>query len=379
MGALGYRQVVAEAMPTPVFVPPPVPDLSRRQWLWGAAAAALLGQGLAHAQQRPEKPRLTLALGGKTALYYLPLTIAEQLKYFSAEGLEVDLQDHAGDSLAQQALLQGQADLAAGGFERVILLRQHGVNCRAFAALGRAPQLVFAVNARTLPNFKHLVQLKGRRVGVTALEATSHWFARMLLARAGVSPADVEFVGVGTSTAAVGALREGRIDAISDIDPVMTQLELRGDIRVVADTRSLRGTQELYGGPMPGGCVYAPQAFVVRYPNTAQAVANAVVRALKWLQTAGPSDIVRAVPESYMYGDRAIYLAALEKAREALSPDGMAAEEGVATAHRVVAQYPNGSAAVRSQAPGTTYTNDFARRAKAKFQVSGLSRDATGA
>lgn len=188
MGALGYRQVVAEAMPTPVFVPPLVPDLSRRQWLWGAAAAALLGQGLAHAQQRPEKPRLTLALGGKTALYYLPLTIAEQLKYFSAEGLEVDLQDHAGDSLAQQALLQGQADLAAGGFERVILLRQHGVNCRAFAALGRAPQLVFAVNARTLPNFKHLVQLKGRRVGVTALEATSHWFARMLLARAGVSP-----------------------------------------------------------------------------------------------------------------------------------------------------------------------------------------------
>ena len=362
MGALGYRQVVAEAMPTPVFVPPLVLDLSRRQWLWGAAAAALLGQGLAHAQQRPEKPRLTLALGGKTALYYLPLTIAEQLKYFSAEGLEVELQDHAGDSLAQQGLL-----------------RQHGVNCRAFAALGRAPQLVFAVNARTLPNFKHLVQLKGRRVGVTALEATSHWFARMLLARAGVSPADVEFVGVGPSPAAVGALREGRIDAISDIDPVMTQLELRGGIRVVADTRSLRGTQELYGGPMPGGCVYAPQAFVVRYPNTAQAVANAVVRALKWLQTAGPSDIVRAVPESYMYGDRAIYLAALEKAREALSPDGMAAEEGVATAHRVVAQYPNGSAAVRSQAPGTTYTNDFARRAKAKFQVSGLSRDATGA
>ena len=47
----------------------------------------------------------------------------------------------------------------------------------------------------------------------------------------------------------------------------------------------------------------------------------------------------------------------------------MAAEEGVATAHRVVAQYPNGSAAVRSQAPGTTYTNDFARRAKAGKSV----------
>ena len=81
-------------------------------------------------------------------------------------------------------------------------------------------------------------------------------------------------------------------------------------------------------------------------------------------------DIVRAVPESYMYGDRAIYLASLEKARTALCPDGLMTEEAVATAHRVVAQYYSGSAPVRPQAPGATYTNDFARRAKLKFQVA---------
>jgi NitT/TauT family transport system substrate-binding protein len=189
-----------------------------------------------------------------------------------------------------------------------------------------------------------------------------------------VAPAEVQFVGVGTSAAAAAALQEGRIDAIANIDPVISLLEFRGDIRVVADTRSLRGTQELYGGPMPGSCVYAPQALVLRYPQTVQALANAVVRALKWLQTAGPSDIVRAVPESSMHGDRAIYLAALEKAREALSPDGVLSDEAVATAHRVVAQYATGGTPVRLQAPGATYTNEFVRRARLRPQVSGAGR-----
>ena len=379
-GGLGYRQGIAAAMPAPVFFPSSAPSLSRRLWLQGVAASALAAAGRARAQPaRLERRRLTIALGGKAALYYLPLALAEHLKYFEAEGLEVELQDHAGGSLAQQALLQGQADMAAGGFEHTIMLRQRGINCRAFATLGRAPQLVFGVNARSLPEFRHLAQLKGRRIGVSAPDSATHWFARLLLARAGVSPGEVEFIGVGTSVAAASALREGRVDAIANVDPVISLLEFRGDIRVLADTRSLRGTQELYGGPMPGGCVYAPQAFVLRYPQTVQAVTNAVVRALKWLQTAGPSDIVRAVPESAMSGDRAIYLSALEKMREALSPDGMAADESVATAHRVVALYPAPSAAVRPQAPGATYTNDFARRAKAKFQVSGVTRDATGA
>ncbi len=70
-----------------------------------------------------------------------------------------------------------------------------------------------------------------------------------------------------------------------------------------------------------------------------------------------------------MYGDRAVYLAALDKAREALSPDGTASDEAVAAAHRVAAQYPPTGVAVRAQSPGATYTNDFVRRAKQRFQV----------
>jgi NitT/TauT family transport system substrate-binding protein len=48
------------------------------------------------AAQTPEKTKVILAVGGKNLLYYLPLTIAEQLGYFKAEGLDVTIVDFAG-------------------------------------------------------------------------------------------------------------------------------------------------------------------------------------------------------------------------------------------------------------------------------------------
>jgi hypothetical protein len=92
--------------------------------------------------------------------------------------------------------------------------------------------------------------------------------------------------------------------------------------------------------------------------------------ALKWLQTASPSDIVRAVPEAYMHGDRAIYLAAFEKSREALSPDGMGIERAIQNAHAAAAQFGlQQQPAVRPPAPGATYTNEFVLRARQRVQA----------
>ena len=132
--------------------PPLFDDLSlpRRQLL-AAAAAVGAGVGLlalapgAHSQviktaqtapqaplQRPEKPRLTLAVGGRNLLYYLPLTIAETLGYFKAEGLEVTIADFAGGSRALQALIGGSADVVSGAFEHTINMQLKGQRLRAF-------------------------------------------------------------------------------------------------------------------------------------------------------------------------------------------------------------------------------------------------------
>ena len=66
--------------------------------------ALALGSGHGRAQA-PEKKQLTLGVGGKTALYYLPLTICERLGYFKEQGLDVTINDFRGGAQSLQALV----------------------------------------------------------------------------------------------------------------------------------------------------------------------------------------------------------------------------------------------------------------------------------
>ena len=333
--------------------------------VWAAASSVRAQTGA----PKPERARVSVALNEGSALYQLPLTVAAQLGYFSAEGLDVEFHEMAGIGAIQQSLAKGTSDLAAGGIENAIMLRQRGVDCLAFALLGRAPQWVFGISPRALPAFRQLAQLRGAKVGVSAQEPATHWFAKLVLQRSGLAPGEVEFVALGSTVAAVAALREGDIAAIAHGDPLISLLEARGDIRVQTDTRLLRSTQDLFGGPMPGGCLYAPAELLQRNPRTVQGVTNEVVKALKWLQTAGPSDIVRAVPDVAMHGDRAVFLGAFEKSREAFSPDGVLTDPGVQTAVRLVERYGTGAPPAVRAAVDTLFTNEFARKAKQRYQA----------
>src|SRR5256885_4903924 len=60
------------------------------------------------------------------------------------------------------------------------------------------------------------------------------------------------------------------------------------------------------------------------------------VRSLKWLQTAAPMDVLRAVPAPYLLGSRRAYLSAFEHMRTTISPDGLMPDDGPATALRAL-------------------------------------------
>jgi len=331
-------------------------------------AAAALGAPALLAQTRSEKKRVAIAVGGKASFYYLPLTLAEQLGYFKAEGLEVEISDFAGGARALQAVVGGSADVVSGAYEHTINLQNKGQFFQAFVLQGRAPQIAMGVSNKTLPHYKSVADLRGRKIGVTAPGSSTNMMANLVLARAGLKAGDVSFIGVGTSAGALAAMRSGQIDAISNIDPVMTMLEQKGDVRIISDTRTLKGTREVFGGPMPAGCLYAPQAFVQKHPDTAQALASAIVHALKWLQTAGPGDLIKTVPEAYLLGDRGLYLASFDKVRESISVDGMFPEEGARTALRALTSFDATLKADRIDL-GKTWTNQFAARAKARFKA----------
>jgi len=331
-----------------------------------AGAGALAAPALLRAQS-PEKPKLTIAVGGKNLLYYLPLSIAESLGYFKAEGLDVTIVDFAGGSKALQAVVGGSADIVSGAFEHTLIMQPKGIRLRAFVLQGRAPQIVLGINPKTLPGYKSVADLKGRKIGVTAPGSSTNVLANFVLAKAGLKPGDVSIIGVGAGPGAVAAMRSGQIDAISNLDPVITLLQRSGDLRIVSDTRIVAEADKAFGGPMPAGCMYAPQAFIDKNPATVQALANAIVRADKWIQGAGPADIVKAVPESYLLGDRAVYIDAFLASKGALSPDGLFPAEGAATALRALQSVDESMKSAQVDL-AATWTNDFAKRAGAKKQ-----------
>jgi NitT/TauT family transport system substrate-binding protein len=345
-------------------------SISRRTFtsMAAVAAASIAAPALRAAQGKLEKTKIALAVGGKPAFYYLPLTISEQLGYFKAEGLDVEISDFAGGARALQALVGGSADIVSGAYEHTINMQSKNQYIQAFVLQGRAPQIALGVSTKAMPNYRSLTDLKGKKIGISAPGSSTNMVANLVLSRAGLKASDVSYVGVGTSAGALAALRSGQIDAMSNTDPVMTMLEQKGDVKIISDTRTLKGTQEVFGGPMPAACFYTHADFIARNPNTCQALANAIVHGLKWLQTAGPSDIIKTVPEGYLLGDRALYLASFNKVREAIALDGLIPEEGARTALKALASFDPAIKPERIQL-AKTYTNDFAGRAKEKFKA----------
>jgi len=340
---------------------------SMRSWGGLLVCMTLLLSGGAKAGPL-EKPELVLAVGGKTTLYYLPLTIAERLGYFKDEGLTVEIQDFPGGAKALQALIGGSADVVSGAYEHTIVMQTLAQKLEAFVLQGTNPGISLGVSKEHAASYSWPKDLKGWRVGVSAPGSSTHMLVNHLLASVGLTPDDVSIVGVGTGAQAVAAMRSGRLDAISNVDPVMMLLEKQGAIKIVHETTTARGAREVFGGSLPAGCLYAKKTFVEQNPNTVQALTNAMLRALKWLQKATPEDVAAAVPPEYLLGDRQLYLDAFVRVKPIYSTDGLITKKMVDMSYQVLLKH---NAAVR-RAPvlflNETYTNEFVEKALQQYR-----------
>jgi NitT/TauT family transport system substrate-binding protein len=332
---------------------------------WSVFLALLVA---ASAQAQIEKRDVHIAVGGQNSFYYLPITIAERQGYFKDEGLNVKLSDFAGGAAALRAVVGGSADVVSGAYEHTISLQSKKQYFQAFVAQGRLPQIALGVATAKAGSIKSYKDLKGLKIGVSAPGSSTHNLVKQLVTMAGLDPnKDVSIIGVGVAAQAVAAMKSGQIDAISNVDPVITKLEQDNTIKVIADTRTVKGTETVWGAPLPSGVLHAAIEFVQKNPNTVQALANAIVRADKWIARASATDVAKVVPESYLLGDRALYMSSFDKVKEAFSPDGIISDAGAkATLKSLAAFDPNIKPTEIDLA--RTYTNEFAKKANLKYK-----------
>src|SRR5215212_6260323 len=220
------------------------------KWLAAGIAALAIAFSTGAQAQKPETSKVRLAVGGKSSLYYLPLTITERLGYFKEAGLDVEISDFAG------------------------------------VALG--------LRKEKAANYTGPKDLKGMKVGVTAPGSSTHFMVLYMMAQAGLKPDDAVFIGTGSGGTVVAAVQHGEVE----------------------------GTTKVYGGPYPAAVLYTSTAFVEKNPNTIQALVNAFVRGLKWVQAHNADEIAKMMPEEYMLGEKPLFVEAIKANRDAYSPDG---------------------------------------------------------
>ena len=335
----------------------------------GAAAlvAALLLAATAHAQA-PEKKKVTIAVGGKSLFYYLPLTVAERKGYFKEEGLEVEIPDFPGGARALQALVGGSADLVSGAYEHTINMAAKKQPIKAVVLQAKYSSIVLLLPKDKAAKYKSPRDLKGLKIGVTAPGSSTNMFVNNLLAKDGLKPTDVSIVGVGAGAGAVAAMEKGEIDAISNLDPVITQLESTGKFTAIADSRTEKGMKDIYGGDYHASVIYATEEFVRKNPNTVQAVVNAMVRADKWIAKATPQEIVELMPPEYKAGNPSLYKDALLKNMIGSSENGEMSLRAAENVYKVLRQFEPSVQAAGKLDLNTTFDNQFVKKANAKYK-----------
>ena len=337
-----------------------------KRFTLAAAFAALLLPASSALAQKPEKPNVRIAIGGKIGFFYLPVSVAEGLGYFKEEGLEPEFSDLAGGAKALQALVGGSADVTSGAYEHTVQMAAKNIKLKAFVLQGAYTDIALGIVKKKIPNYKSAADLKGKKYGVTSPGSATDFFVKHQMIKAGLKPEDAAVVGIGQTSAAIAAIQTGELDAVANVDPVMTELEMKGLVEIVADGRTVEGSQAIFGGSFPAGSLYAKEEFIKANPNTVQALTNAIVRALIWMKTATPEQVAEKLPPQFVSGNREVVLAALKKTLPTYSRDGLIPRDGAEIVLKVQAEI---DPAVRDAKINLadTFDNSFAQKAMAKY------------
>ena len=170
---------------------------------------ALLATTIAHAQI----PLRVIAFDGG---WNLPVWAAQRQGFFEANGVTVHLSYTPNSVFLITALLDGRFEIGLAGMDNIVAYQEGQGEAKIpdnpdlFAFLGSDSGFASIVAA---PNIKSFAELKGRTVSVDAMTTGYAFMVRELLARNGLTEADVTYVRAGGTSNRYRDLIAGKHDA----------------------------------------------------------------------------------------------------------------------------------------------------------------------
>ena len=138
----------------------------------------------------------------------LPLFIAVEERIFQKYGYEVSPIFMGGSPLINSAILAGEFPIGYTGGGAVIASHLSGSDLIAIAS----PLPVLTIDGWSRPEIKSISDLKGKRVGVTRIGASTYYSALSMLESGGMKVNEVVFIQNGGIGESFAALQSGRVD-----------------------------------------------------------------------------------------------------------------------------------------------------------------------
>jgi NitT/TauT family transport system substrate-binding protein len=310
-----------------------------------------------------ERQKVRIAVGSRPGnIVYLHIDLARALGYFEQEGLDASFRYFEGGTPAAEALASREYDVSANSIDHAITLRASGQQLQMVASFTDLPCVTLVVRKDLRPQIRSERDLKGRRIGVTAIGAGTHVLAASILHHAGYTLRDVEIVPVSSGDLFIAAMAQKRIDVGMATDPTTTRLLLSGEASILLDMTTRDETSLIFDGPYQFTGLLTRPDVIRDHPALVQAVVNAMVKAARYIRTHNAAEITGNLPPAIV-GDRYIYVKSLEHSRPGFARD--AAITPAAVANNIQSQITFGFDLPASSRDPAIFINDrFVRTAR---------------
>ena len=334
-----------------------------RNLLQAAALTAVLAVGLLTAVPAVRADeKVTIMVGGYEKQIYLPAKLAESLGYFKDEGLDVELLNEPAGVDAENEMLAGAVQGVVGFYDHCVDLQAKGKFVESVVQFSQAPGEVELVSTKH-PEIKSPADFKGMSLGVTGLGSSTNFLTQYLAVKNGLKPGEFTSVPVGAGNTFIAAMQQDKIQAGMTTEPTITRLLKTGEAKVLIDMRTIEGTKEALGGTYPAASLYMPTAWVEANKETAQKLADAFVKTLKFISAHSAEEIADKMPKDYYVGDKEGYVKALAAGKAMFTPDGVMPQGGPETVLAVLSAFPKDLQGKQIDL-SKTYTTEFVKNAK---------------
>ena len=174
---------------------------------------------------------------------YAVMAVVEAEGFYEAEGLKVTTNLFPSATQAAQQVAGGGADLGLMTVEPVAIGHDKDLNLAYFSSYWA--KWIYSLEVPAGSSVKSIADLKGKKIGVSAVASSGATFARTALKLNGMTENDASLVPIGAGAQQINAIKTGQVDVLALWD---IQYQLVKNAGVTLTPLPVDQTADAWGG-----------------------------------------------------------------------------------------------------------------------------------